>query len=280
MTGAARRKILWSAGLPAATLPERITAASVNGFTDLSISSADRTWTREAGVSPDELRRRAADVGVRLSAADGIVEWYPHAPPKRSLGVAVPVHEALAAAAEFGATTVNAIAPYPTDLPIEGIAEHFATLCDQAAAHGLGVHFEFTPRSPIDDVVKADELIGLAARPNGGILFDTWHFFQVLPDLAALAAIDGSRIFAVQVSDGTDTFVEGLLADTFRHRLLPGAGTFPLVEVLRTLDAIGGLSLAGPEVLSVEQFALDVTEAARQQGDAYDAVIAAAGLAG
>ena len=266
--------------MPAASLPERITAAAVNGFTDLSLSSADQTWAREAGVSPDELRRRAADQGVALSTVDGIVEWYPHAPPKRPLGAPVPVHESLRAAGEFGASTVNAIAPYPTDLPLEGIAEHLAALCDEAADRGLRVHFEFTPRSPIDDVVKADELTRLAARPNGGILFDTWHFFQVLPDLDALTAIDGSRIFAVQVSDGTETFVEGLLADTFRHRLLPGAGTFPLVEVLRTLDAIGGLTVAGPEVLSVEQFALDVTEAARQQGDAYDRVIAAAGLAG
>lgn len=278
MTGSTRRRILWGAGLPPSNLPERIDAAGGAGFTDLSVSSADLRWADDEGVPPEELRRRAGDAGVTLASVDGIVEWYEHPPPKRTLGVAIPVEEVLEVASAFGASTVNAIAPYPTDVPLERLAEDFARLCDQAAAHDLRVHFEFTPRSPIDDVVKADRLIRLAARENGGILFDTWHFCQVNPDLDALAALDGSRIFAVQVSDGTDTFVEGLVADTFRHRLLPGTGTFPLVQVLRTLDAIGGLTVAGPEVLSVEQFALDVSEAARQQGDAFDRVIAAAGL--
>lgn len=280
MPGERRRKILWGAALPAATLPERVAAAVAGGFTDLSVSSADQQWALESGTPPAELRRLAADQGIALSALDGAIEWYPHPPPKRPLGPPVPVAEVLAAAAEFGARTVNAIAPYPTDLPLEGIAEHFAALCDQAAGHDVRMHFEFTPRSPIDDVVKAAELVRLADRPNGGILFDTWHYFQVNPDHDALAAMDGTRIFAVQVSDGADTFVEGLLADTFRHRLLPGAGSFPLADVLRTLDDIGGLTLAGPEVMSVEQFALDVSEAARQQGEAYDRVLAAAGLAG
>lgn len=274
-----RRRILWGAGLPPSTLPERIAAAAGADFTDLSVSSADLRWAGEEHVSPDELRRQATDAGVTLGSVDGIIEWYRHPPPKRALGVAVPVEEVLAAASAFGADTVNTIAPYPTDVPLEGLAEDFAVLCDQAAAHDLRVHFEFTPRSPIDDVVTADRLVGLADRKNGGILFDTWHFCQVNPDLDALARMDGSRIFAVQVSDGNEAFVEGLLPDTFRHRFLPGTGTFPLVEVLRVLDAIGGLSLAGPEVLSIEQFALDASEAARQQGDAYDRVIAAAGLA-
>jgi hypothetical protein len=40
------------------------------------------------------------------------------------------------------------------------------------------------------------------------------------------------------------------------------------------------LTLSGPEVMSVEQFALDVAEAAVQQGEACDRLRAAAGLAG
>lgn len=278
MTNETRRRILWGAGLPASTLPDRIAAAARAGFTDLSVSSADQTWAREAGVSPDEMRRQAADTGLSLGAADGVIDWYPHPPPRRPLGPPVAVDDVLEAAAGFGATSVNAIAPYPTDVPMEAMAEHFAVLCDRAAEHDLLVHFEFTPLSPIDDVVGANKLVGLADRPNGGILFDTWHFCQVNPDLDALAKLDGTRIFAVQVSDGNDTFVEGLLADTFRHRLLPGLGTFPLVEVLRTLDAIGGLTLVGPEVLAVEQSALSIDEAAAQQGEAHDRVMAAAGL--
>lgn len=273
-----RRRILWSAGLPASDLSARVDAASAAGFTDLSVSSADMRWVVDAGISPAEQRRRAADAGVRLTSVDGVIEWYDHLPPKRSLGAPLPIDDSLAAASAFEADTVNAIAPYPTELPLDAMAEQFADLCDRAAEHGLRVHFEFTPRSPIDDLATASQLIALAGRSNGGILFDTWHFCQVNPDLDALAAIDGSTIFAVQVSDGTDSHVESLLADTFRHRRLPGDGTFPLARILRTLDDVGGLTLAGPEVLSVDLFALDVSDAARRQGDAYDRVMSGAGL--
>lgn len=275
----ARRRILWGAGLPPSTLPERVAAAAANGYTDLSVSSADQVWARTEGVAPGELRRQAGDEGVSLSSLDGVIEWYPHPEPKRALGTPVPVAEVLLAAEAFGARTINAIAPFPSSVPLEGLAEHFASVCDRAAEHGLLVHFEFTPRSPVDNVFTAYELVQLAGRANGGILFDTWHFCRGNPDIDRLEAeIPGDRIFAVQVSDGKDEFVEGLLPDTFRHRMLPGEGTFPLGEILRTLDAIGGLTLAGPEVLSVEQFALEVAEAARQQGEAYDRVVASAGL--
>jgi sugar phosphate isomerase/epimerase len=280
MTADARRKILWGAGLPASPLPDRIEAAAINGYTDLSISGGDQVWAINQGIAPEELRQRATDGGVALSSLDGVVEWYPHVPPKRPLGTPIPLDETLAAAEAFGAKTINAIAPYPTEVPIEGLAEHFASVCDRAVNHGLLVHFEFTPKSPIDDVFKAFKLVELAGRDNGGILFDTWHFCRVNPDIEGLKKqIPGDRIFAVQVSDGNQEFVEGLLPDTFRHRFLPGTGSFPLVEILRTLDEMGGLTLAGPEVLAVEQFALEVAEAARQQGEAYDRVLAEAGLA-
>ena len=121
----------------------------------------------------------------------------------------------------------------------------------------------------------ASDLVRLADRPNGGMVFDTWHFFRVNPDFDALEAVPGDRIFAVQVSDGGADFVEGLLADTFRHRRLPGDGVFDLVRVLRVLDRIGGLNMAGPEVLSVELHALPPLEAALRAAEAFDAVAAA-----
>ena len=276
--GVAIREVLWSAGLPPAPLVDRVEAAAANGYRILSLMPADHEQVRAAGRDPADLARQAGDVGVELAILDGLMEWYPHEPPKRPLGgSAVGLDDVLRAAEAFGATSVCALAPYPTGLPLDGMAQHFAALCDRAADVGCRVHFEFTPRSPVSDVATAADLVGRADRPNGGILFDTWHFFRVDGNIEALRSVPGERIFSVQVSDGAAELEEGLLADTFRHRRLPGTGVFDLVGLLTALDAIGGLRMVGPEVLSVELFSLPVAEAARSAAESLDAVLAGMG---
>jgi sugar phosphate isomerase/epimerase len=272
------REVLWSAGLAPAPLADRIDAAAASGYRILSITPADHAGVGGAGQEPAELARRAGDAGVELGILDGLIEWYPHDPPKRPLGgAAVSVDDGLRAIEAFGAGAMCALAPYPTSVPLEEMAAHFAALCDRAAGLGCRVHFEFTPRSPVSDVATANELVRLAGRSNGGILFDTWHFFRVDGDLDGLRLVPGERIFSVQVSDGAAELEEGLLADTFRHRRLPGAGVFDLVGVLGVLAVIGGLRMVGPEVLSAEQLSLPVGEAARRAAESLDALLARMG---
>ena len=275
---AATREVLWSAGLAPTPLPDRLEAAGRTGYRVLSVTAADHEQSCQQGPAPRELRRRAAGSGVELALLDGLIEWYPHDPPKRALGATeVSVDDVFRAGEDFGVEALCVLAPYPTDLPLDGMAAHFAALCDRAAGQGWKVHFEFTPRSPVADVLTAAELVRRADRPNGGILFDTWHFFRVDGDLERLRDVPGDRIFSVQVSDGAAELEEGLLADTFRHRRLPGTGAFDLAGVLGVLASIGGLRLVGPEVLSVEQFSLSVTEAARRAAESLDAVLAGIG---
>jgi sugar phosphate isomerase/epimerase len=273
--GRVRRQVLWSAGIAPTSLAERIEAAAVNGYEILSIMPTDYEQVRAEGREPAELKRLATDRGVDLAVLDGLIEWHPHDPPKRPLGNSdFSVDDVLRIGEAFGVSSINALAPYPTSLSMDDLAGCFAALCDRAAEQGLRVHFEFTPRSPVSDVSTAAELIGLANRANGGILFDTWHFFRVNPELHKLRRVPGERIFAVQISDGTAGFEEGLLADTFRHRRLPGEGVFDLRGALAALDAIGGLRLVGPEVLAVELFALPAAEAARRAAESLDRLLA------
>ena len=102
------------------------------------------------------------------------------------------------------------------------------------------MHLEFTPVPPIGSLATAWEIVRDADRPNGGILFDTWHFFRGQPDLELLATIPGDRIFSVQFSDGAAEIRESLVKDTYRHRMLPGEGVFDLAGVIDTLTATAG----------------------------------------
>ena len=279
MSGGSTRgtDILWSASLPATTVPERVAAARAGGFAGISVSPADAEPAGTDGRTPQETSRWAADQGVEVIVVDSVIEWYPHEPPGRMLGAsAYDVGQVLEACDRFGVGTLGALAPFPSGEPIEELAACFARLCDQAGEHGLQVELEFTPFPPFPDLASAWEIVSLADRPNGGILLDTWHFFRGRPDLELLAAIPGDRIMAVQLSDGLEGFRESLLKDTFRHRELPGDGCFDLAAVLKVLDRTGGLNRVGPEVLSTELQALDPSEAAAKLAAASEKVVAEA----
>jgi sugar phosphate isomerase/epimerase len=276
MTDQVSRQILWSATLGPASLRERIEAAAANGYHGITVRPHDI----------GELRRDARDVarvcadgrerGVEHLVLEALSAWYDHEPaPDWFPSAAETIEDHLRAAEAFGCTDLNVVAPLRTaSETTESLTERFAVVCDRCAEAGLAVHLEFTPFPPIGSLATAWEIVRGAARTNGGILFDTWHFFRGVPDLDLLAGVPGERIFSVQVSDGAPELRESLVKDTFRHRLLPGEGTFDLLGVLRVLRRTGGLNLVGPEVLSTELDALSAIEAARLAGEALDHVMA------
>lgn len=268
-------EILWHASFGRSTLLERIDAAVAAGFSAIS-ASVDDGSADAGGPAAGELARQAADRGIAIPVLDSAMEWYPHKPPARDLG-GHSTEAVLEACDRLGVQGVSCLAPYPSDATVPDMARSFAALCDVAAERGLQVHLEFTPFPPVPDLATAWEIVRLADRPNGGILLDIWHFTQSCPDTNLLASIPGERITGVQISDGRPgCFQEGLLKDTFLHRMLPGNGTFDLVGVLRVLHRIGGLRMVGPEVLSDDLFRLPPVETAQRIAAATRAVLAEA----
>jgi sugar phosphate isomerase/epimerase len=270
-------RVLWSASLLSASLDERVDAAARNGFSALTVWPEDLERLQGEGRDPMQVAAEARQRGVERLMLEGLTTWYPYEPPRSTFPSAnYSLDDHLRAAAAVGAHDVNIVALFQSTHPIEALTEAFAHVCDRCATEGVAVHLEFAPLPPVGSLATAWQIVEGAGRPNGGILFDTWHFFRGEPDLDLLASLPGDRIFSVQVSDGAAGYEESLMKDTFRHRRLPGDGVFDLVGVLRALGRIGGLALVGPEVLSVELNALAPAEAARVASDALDRVLAEA----
>jgi sugar phosphate isomerase/epimerase len=269
--------VLWAASVRPSTLRERIAAAVAGGFRGVSVSPGDAGPGCTGEDAPEEVARWAASQGVALVVVDSVIEWYPHEPPRRTLAATeYSVAQMLEVCDRFGVDSLGALAPFPSQDPLEELAGCFARLCDQAAEHGLRVQLEFTPFPPVPDLATAWEIVRQAGRGNGGILLDSWHFFRGRPDLELLGSIPGDRIMGVQLSDGRAEFRESLLKDTFRHRELPGEGCFDLPGLLSVLHRTGGLNQVGPEVLSVELQELEPAEAAIRLAAASEKVVAAA----
>ncbi len=271
--------VLCAGTLAGASFRERVEAAAEAGFSAISLFLGDYQQARAEGLSDGEMRRLLGDHGIALAELDPLMSWVPGA----ELGASANEQGAkffqqreqdfYAAADALGARSLNAISITDNPLAKSALAEAFAALCDRAAAHGLLVHLEFLPWTSLPDLDAALEIVELADRPNGGLMFDTWHHFRSRGKNERIRSVPGRRILALQINDAPREAEPNLVDETLHRRLLPGQGDIDLVEILRLLDEVGSPAPVGIEVFSDALAGLPPREAARRAGDAARAVL-------
>ena len=137
---AIERTMLWQGTLPSCSLSERIAVAAAAGYPVTSVSPTDFQEIVAQGLDPARIVAEGLEQGVKVGALDSVTEWYPHDQPKRPFAsAAFTADDVLLMCEILGVESVSALAPFPADLPIEGFAEHFAQLCDDAADIGCRV---------------------------------------------------------------------------------------------------------------------------------------------
>ncbi|HTX13642.1 MAG TPA: sugar phosphate isomerase/epimerase [Solirubrobacteraceae bacterium] len=272
----------WAGTLLPGTLEQRITAAQAGGFTCLSLFPTDYRRARERGLSDADILGLHERAGVRLVTLDPYTRWLPRwmpppgAPAERLEWISYEEDEffAIVEALELRTITVNEA--FGARYELEELVHAFAHVCDRAARSEVRVHLEFTPFSGIPDLATAWEVVRTANRRNGGLAFDTWHYLRGVRDDALLEQIPGERIFVVQIDDAAAEPVGSLLADTLRHRRLPGEGDFDLAGVLGILAGKQGVGPPGIEVLSEELWRLEPAEIGRRCGQALRSALSLA----
>lgn len=267
--------VLWSGtvGLES-PIGDRIEAATRAGFSRVSVSPLDVARAEQAGTSAADLGRRFRDAGLEL-VMDPVMNWHGGAPPPGSRFGRFSAQDTLGMAEALRVVSMTLLAQPTSDVPVVELAGPFGDVCDRAAGFGAQVHLEFIPMTVVPDLAAAWAVVQAADRANGGIVFDTWHFFRGNPDYVELDQVPGDRIFAVQIDDAAQE-VRGSMRDDTLNRLLPGDGSFDLLRVVRELDRIGALAWVGPEVISPVMAALPPVEAARLAGDRVRDLVARA----
>jgi sugar phosphate isomerase/epimerase len=256
------RWVLWAGTVGfTSTLPERFRAAAEAGYQAVTLSPPDVLRAAESGVSAEDIGRQARDLGLRL-IVDPVMNWYPDSTPSPSRFAGVATADALAMCEALGVQSLSAIATGASDVPLADLPDFFGRLCDEAARFGAGVHLEFIPFTIVRNLRTAWDIVRAADRPNGGLVFDTWHFFRGDADYDLLETIPGERILEVQIDDAAAE-PDGPLREETQRRLLPGDGGFDLTRVVRALHAIGGLRSLGPEVINPALAAMPILDAAK-----------------
>jgi sugar phosphate isomerase/epimerase len=258
-------------------LAERFAAAAATGCRQATLSPPDVLRAAGDGTTPGDIGWQARDLGLDL-IIDPVMNWYPDREPSPSRFAGVSTDDALRMCEELGVTSLSAIATASSDVPVSELAGYFGRLCDRAAGFGARVHLEFIPFTIVRTLRIAWDLVRAADRPNGGLVFDTWHFFRGEPQFDVLETVPGDRIFCVQLDDAPQE-PKGSLRQETSDRLLPGDGDLDLVAAIRALHRIGALGWVGPEVISPDLAALPVLDAATLAMDRTRAFLTAA-LAG
>jgi sugar phosphate isomerase/epimerase len=254
--------VLWAGTVGMDTpVAARVEAALATGFDRVSVGPLDVARAAKEGIPAERLGRSIRDAGLEI-VMDPVMGWCSDAPlpgPYADFGLDDQLR--MCAALQVAAMTV--FGPFSPNEATQGeLIQRFAALCDRAAEIGARVQFEFMPITAVADVAAAWAIVEAAARDNGGLVFDSWHFYRGTPDLAALERVPGDRIFAVQLSDAAAQVRGSLVEDTF-DRKMPGDGALDLVGAVRALDRIGGLRFVGPEVISPVTAAMPPADAAR-----------------
>ena len=269
-------RVLWCATVRNKSLPERVKAAQAGGFTQMSIFPADYKSFRESGLSDKAMQDILKDSGVRIIIIDPFTKWVPswdppaEADPENVAFYDFDEEEVFHMAEVFQVESLSVVEPFGQTLNPEVGAEHFAGICDRAQARGnWKVHMEFMP-SPISGIgtlAMAWEMVRLANRDNGGMVFDIWHYLRGERDDDLLRTIPGEKIFRVQVSDARRQVQESLPNDLLHYRMIPGQGDFDLVTVITILQQTGGLSSVGVEIFSDRLDEMTAEEAGAAAGE-------------
>jgi sugar phosphate isomerase/epimerase len=259
-------------------LHDRAVAARAAGFERFSISPVDVHDAETAGWPARDIGKWASDQGLEL-IMDPVVNWHPYKSAWPFRYAKFGLDEILRMSRDLRCRSMTAVAMTDCPLPESELAAPFGQLCRRVAQDGTNVHLEFIPMTVIPDLRVAWDIVRNADEDNGGLLFDTWHFFRGSPDFDLLASIPGDRIFAVQISDAKAE-VQGSLWDDTRRRKLPGDGDFDLARAVQTLADIGGLQWVGPEIYSPQLAAMPATEAAQLASERVRSLVQAALQAG
>lgn len=259
--------ILWTGTVRALPLQDQLIVARNLGCDMLSIAPYNYNKWLSEGLSTAEMLLIAEDHGVRLSHLDPYARWIKSWRANNLDTNKYPVgfrgfaeDDFFHMAEALGVNSMSAIISCDADkVGFDEMCEGLARTCDRAADLGMRCDVEFIPVWGLPDLASAVKLLDAVDRPNSGIVFDFWHFLRGNPDMDLLASLPAERIAWVQITDAEAVVPQGrtLVEDTLSHRLLPGEGGLPVVDLLRQLNSMGALNRVGPEIFSAKLDRLD-----------------------
>jgi len=239
---------------------ERVEAAARAGYTGIGSNHADLMQSIARHGYPG-IKAILTDNGVKFFEIEALLDWHTDGERRRQSDVVR--RDMLEAAEKLGAYQIKIVGDLLGNSPVAAMAEPYRRLCAEAASAGTRVSLEILPFTNIKDVTDGLSVVGDATIKNGGLLLDLWHMVRGRVPLGDIAKIPLQFLAAVELDDGPLDVVEPLLEESINRRQLCGEGEFDVVAFLGSVDRTGFRGPFGVEILSHENRARSLQDAAR-----------------
>ena len=126
--------------------------------------------------------------------------------------------------------------------------EKFAALCEAGARLGIKPMLEFMIYRSIGTLDDALRMVKLVRHPNLGICIDALHLSRSGGTPESLRKVDPGLLCYAQICDASAALppASQIPLEARSHRLYPGEGSLPLLELLDALPPGIPLSLEAP----------------------------------
>ena len=145
-----------------------------------------------------------------------------------------------------------------------------------ARPYGVRLAYEFLGFADctVNSLAQCAAIVEKVARPNVGLVLDTFHFFAGGSSLASIREVNPEKIFIVHIND-VERAPRRKMHDALR--VYPGKGILPLPSILRALKGIGYAGGYSVEIFRPQYWNQPPLQVAR---DARKSAMAALGQAG
>jgi sugar phosphate isomerase/epimerase len=158
-------------------------------------------------------------------------------------------------------------------MPFEELTRRFTAVAERAASAGVLLGVEPCAWTNIGDLDDALRIVRDSGASNVGLFLDVWHLARRDLDYERLRSIDPALIFGVQLDDIAGEMQGTMAEDCLDNRLLPGQGVADTARFVQTLLESGVTCPMSVEIISNDQRALPLEQAARVSYQAARAVI-------
>ncbi len=224
-----------------ADLATDIAVAGKAGFDFVEIWTAKLMGYLERGGLP-ALRRDLKRAGVEAATLNS-VEHVTFNDPSGHIRMLEDFQRFCRVAEAINAETVIVVpSPRPKGVSLASIERESVRILRElsriAGPYGVRLAYEFLGFADctVNTLAQCAEIVEKVARPNVGLVLDTFHFFAGGSNVASIREVNPEKIFIVHIND-VERAPRRKMHDALR--LYPGKGILPLTSILRALKAIG-----------------------------------------
>jgi 2-keto-myo-inositol isomerase len=224
-----------------ADLATDIAVARKAGFDFVEIWAAKLMGYLDRGGLP-ALKRDLKRAGVKAATLNS-VEHVTFNDPSGHVRMLEDFQRFCRVAEAINAETVIVVpSPRPKGVSLAAIERESVRVLRELSAiarpYGVRLAYEFLGFADctVNSLAQCAAIVQKVARPNVGLVLDTFHFFAGGSSVASIREVNPEKIFIVHIND-VERAPRRKMHDALR--LFPGKGIIPLTSILRALKAIG-----------------------------------------